>query len=331
MKRIKIWGSNIPYNTGKSKLDDMPVIHKNWTMEDVFNAEDSLYSKNDTLNTMEATDTMVYLDQMLPGNCSMNYDDEPYLEAYPVEGSKYCVLDVPGGAYMFVSMEGEGEDVAKILNEKGVSVFVLRYRTYPYTYNAIAADCQRAIKWLIAHADDYGYDADKISMLGYSAGGNLVANIYHLFMEEDLLPKDYKKDEIDNIKPKIGTLGLVYPKLIFTNESKFLSMIVGLDAMHDEKKKLKAIEKYTLTTKVHDKQVPTFLVNATNDDLIPCEDILAYAMQLHKHNVPFEMHNYSRGAHGFGGCMRQHPNWPIDTDGVESWMEHYVLWLNKSL
>lgn len=331
VEKIKIWGNDIPYNTGKSKLDDMPLIHKNWTMEDVFKSEDNLFNKNDILNNMEATDTMVYLEQMMSGNCSMNYDDVPYLDAYPVEGAKYCVLDVPGGAYISVSMDNEGEDVAKRLNEQGVSVFVLRYRTYPYTYPVMFADCQRAIKWLMSHADDYGYDADKISMIGYSAGGNLVASTYHLFMEEDLLPEDYKRDDIDNIKAKVATLGLVYPKLMFTNASKFLTMIVGFDAMHDANKKSEAIEKYTLTTKVSYGQVPTFLVNATNDELISSEDILEYAMQLHKHNVPFEMHNYSRGGHGFGGCVRQNPAWPLDTDGVESWMQHYALWLSKHL
>lgn len=331
MEKIKIWGDNIPYNTGKSKLDDMPVIHKDWTMQQIFQSPDSMFNKNDVLNSMEATDTMVYLQEMLLGKCNMNYDDIPYLDAYPVEGAKYCVLDVPGGAYMSVSMDNEGEDVAKTLNEQGISVFVLRYRTYPYGYPVAFADCQRALKWLIGHAENYGYDADKISMLGYSAGGNLVASTYHLFMEEDLLPDDYKKDDIDKISAKAATLGLIYPKLMFTNASKFLTMIVGFDAMHDDKKKAEAIQKYTLTTKVHDAQIPTFLVNATNDDLIPSEDILEYAMQLHKHNVPFEMHNYSRGGHGFGGCVRQDPAWPLDTDGLESWMHHYSLWLSKNL
>jgi acetyl esterase/lipase len=331
MEKIEIWGENIPYNTGKSKLDDMPVIHKEWTMKQIFESPDSMFNKNDVLNSMEATDTMVYLQEMLPGKCNMNYDDIPYLDAYPVKGSKYCVLDVPGGAYMSVSMDNEGEDVAKTLNEQGISVFVLRYRTYPYRYPVAFADCQRALKWLIAHAEDYGYDADKISMLGYSAGGNLVASTYHLFMEEDLLPNDYKKDDVDKISAKVATLGLIYPKLIFTNASKFLTMIVGFDTMNDDKKKAEAIEKYTLTTKVQDTQVPTFLVNATNDDLIPSEDILEYAMRLHKHKVPFEMHNYSRGGHGFGGCVRQDPAWPLDTDGLESWMQHYALWLSKNL
>ena len=332
MGKINIWGSNVPFNTGKSKFDDMPVVHKDWKIEDVFKSPNNLFNTNDTLSSMETIDTMFYLEEVLKGRSSSNYDDVPYLEAYIVEGSKYCVLDVPGGGYMTVSMDNEGEDVAKVLNEKGISVFVLRYRTYPYLYPVMFADCQRAIKWLIAHADDYGYDKDKISMIGYSAGGNLAATTYHLFMEEGLLPENYERDEIDYIKPKIGTLGLVYPKLMFTNASKFLTMVIGFKDMQDEKKKLEAIEKYTLTTKVSNNQVPTFLLNASNDDLIASEDILEYAMQLHKHNVPFEMHNYGRGGHGFGGCvkLRQNPAWPQDIEGLETWLDHYAMWMKKS-
>jgi len=65
------------------------------------------------------------------------------------------------------------------------------------------ADCQRAIKWLIANREDYGYEEDKISMIGYSAGGNLVGSTYHLFLTEDLLPESYERDEIDKIIEEI--------------------------------------------------------------------------------------------------------------------------------
>ena len=329
-ERIGIWGEHIPFNTGKSKLEDMPVIHKDWTMQDIFTAPDNLFDKVEYVKNMEATDTMVYLTEMVPGNCSMNYEDEPYLVAYPVEGAKYCVLDVPGGAYLSVSMDNEGEVVAKRLNAQGISVFVLRYRTYPYKFPSMFTDCQRAIRWLIAHAKDYGYDPEKISMIGYSAGGNLVGSTYHLFLNEDLFPVDYEKDEIDKITAKVATLGLVYPKTMFTNSSKLMIPVLGLDVIHDDAKRAEAIEKYTLNTKVKPGQVPTFLVNATDDDLIPSEDILDYAMRLHKAGVPFEMHNYSRGGHGFGGCQDKNPMFPADLEGVDTWMDHYAMWLKKN-
>ena len=330
MTRYNIWGENIPYNTGKSKLDDMPGIHKEWTPVDIFTHPDNLFNPKDSMDSMDATHTMVYQEQIATGNLSENYDDVPYLEAYVVEGSKYCVLDAPGGAYIMVSMENEGQHVAERLNELGISVFVLRYRTYPYKTPVAFADCQRAIKWLIAHAEEFGYDADKISMIGYSAGGNLVGTTYHNFLNADILPADYEKDAIDEIEAKVATLGMVYPKTMFTNASKLLYGVVEFDVMQNPETKAKAIEEYTLNTKIAPGQVPTFLVNATNDDLISSEDILDYAMRLSKAKVPFEMHNYGRGGHGFGGCKEVHPMFPADLEGLETWMDLYALWLKKN-
>ncbi len=330
-EKINIWGSVVPYNTGKSKLEDMPVIHKDWTMKDIFMAkENNIFEKDGDMNEADVLDTHVYIEQMATGVCSMNYDDVPYLEAYVVEGSKYCVLDVPGGAYITVSMDNEGTDVAKTLNAQGISVFVLRYRTYPYKAPVMFADCQRAIKWLMANSEKYGYDKDKISMIGYSAGGNLVGTTYNLFMNENLLPSDYVKDDIDNIQPKVVSLGLVYPKLMFTNSSKILAAVTGVEALKDENKRAELIDKYTLHTKINESHVPTFIVNATDDELIPSEDVLTYAVELQKNKVPFEMHLYGRGGHGFGGCLAEpHPMFKKDREGVETWMTLYSIWLKK--
>ena len=70
-----------------------------------------------------------------------------------------------------------------------------------------------------------------MSMIGYSERGNLVVTTYNLFMEEDLLLENYERDEIDNILFKIGTLELLYPKLMFINSSKLNTMDVGFNDM----------------------------------------------------------------------------------------------------
>jgi hypothetical protein len=65
-------GRNIPYKTGKYKYDDMSIILKDWTIEDVFKFLDNLFKTNDTLNSMETIDTMIYLEEMLKGR-SLSY------------------------------------------------------------------------------------------------------------------------------------------------------------------------------------------------------------------------------------------------------------------
>jgi dipeptidyl aminopeptidase/acylaminoacyl peptidase len=45
---------------------------------------------------------------------------------------------------------------------------------------------------------------------------------------------------------------------------------------------------------------PTFLVHTANDSAVPVENSLHFAEALRKVGVPFEMHIYERGPHGFG-------------------------------
>jgi acetyl esterase/lipase len=45
---------------------------------------------------------------------------------------------------------------------------------------------------------------------------------------------------------------------------------------------------------------PTFLVHTANDSAVPVENSLRFAEQLRKLGIPFELHIYERGPHGFG-------------------------------
>jgi acetyl esterase/lipase len=45
---------------------------------------------------------------------------------------------------------------------------------------------------------------------------------------------------------------------------------------------------------------PTFLIHTMNDSAVPVENSLAFVMALRKAGVPFELHLYERGPHGFG-------------------------------
>ena len=112
--------------------------------------------------------------------------------------TRAAVIVVPGGGFQFVSMDNEGYPIADWLAERGVAAFVLKYRTmetpatqegYIAHMNALwnpqpgdtpidvtqgipfaVADAQAALGIVQANAEDWGFDADKIGMLGFSAG-----------------------------------------------------------------------------------------------------------------------------------------------------------------
>ena len=90
---------------------------------------------------------------------------------------------MPGGGHKLLVWTNEGTKVATALNRMGVTAFVLKYRLAnepgsPYSVEGDAADdARRAIRWVRAHAADYGIDPARVGAMGFSAGGELVSLI----------------------------------------------------------------------------------------------------------------------------------------------------------
>ncbi|MEL6414824.1 MAG: alpha/beta hydrolase [Pseudomonadota bacterium] len=112
--------------------------------------------------------------------------------------TRAAVIVIPGGGFQFVSMDNEGYPIANWLAERGIAAFVLKYRTMETPTTAeefgafmsalwapqpgdaqvdvtqgipfAVADAQTALEMVRAKSDEWGYDADNIGMLGFSAG-----------------------------------------------------------------------------------------------------------------------------------------------------------------
>lgn len=99
----------------------------------------------------------------------------------PRRANGAAIIIIPGGGHRMLVVQNEGMLPAKALNRYGITAFVLKYRlarepgsTYTIEGDA-AADARQAIRWLRAHAGDYGIDAHRIGIMGFSAGGELVS------------------------------------------------------------------------------------------------------------------------------------------------------------
>jgi acetyl esterase/lipase len=93
-----------------------------------------------------------------------------------VSGS--AVVVVPGGSYEHLSLDHEGAQVALWLNDRAVAAFVLHYRIAPrYHYPAPILDGERAMRYVRAHAAEFGIHPDRIGIWGFSAGGHLAASV----------------------------------------------------------------------------------------------------------------------------------------------------------
>src|SRR5262249_13027139 len=99
----------------------------------------------------------------------------------PKEKATGAVVICPGGGHRELWVLHEGEYVAKWLSERGVAAFVLRYRLArgkdsPYKIAQPALqDRQPAGRMVRSRAKEWGVNPSRVGMMGFSAGGEVVA------------------------------------------------------------------------------------------------------------------------------------------------------------
>ncbi len=115
------------------------------------------------------------------------------------------VIVFPGGGYNGLAPH-EGAPIAKWLNAAGFSAGVLNYRVAPYRHPVPFQDAARAVRTVRAHAAEWGVRAEKIGVLGFSAGGHLAATLATQFDAGD--PRGLGPDRAGQFAPGRGGIVL---------------------------------------------------------------------------------------------------------------------------
>jgi acetyl esterase/lipase len=130
----------------------------------------------------------------------------------PARQNGAAVIVIPGGAHKLIVWTSEGVSVAHALNRYGLTAFVLKYRLAreegsPYAIEDAVSDVRRAVRWVRAHAGDYGVDPKRIGIMGFSAGGELVS------LEADNVPKPQSPptDAVDRFSDRPDFQVLIFP------------------------------------------------------------------------------------------------------------------------
>jgi len=208
-----------------------------------------------------------------------------------------AVVVFPGGGYKILAMDLEGTEVCDWLNSVGVTCLLLKYRvpdTGPYPKSPAALqDAQRAMGLARQHAKQWGIDANRIGVLGFSAGGHLAAAISTHYDKRLYDPVD----AADSLSCRPDFAVVIYPGYLALADKNFASnpdIVPTADTP------------------------PTFIVQA-EDDPVHVENALVYFQQLKNTKVPAELHIYAQGGHGYGLRRTALPvtTWP---QGVETWM-----------
>ena len=226
----------------------------------------------------------------------------PTLTVYkPIGGvsSGSAVIICPGGGFMALSIENEGNQAATYLAARGMTAFVLRYRLVPTGDDATEEfgrlmqndrarfdqmvakavpvaieDGMAAVSFVRQHAAEYGVSPDRVGIMGFSAGGGVTTGVaFH-----------YKPES------RPAFLGFIYP-----GGQEFGDAKVPADAP------------------------PMFIAAATDDNLsLPTVSIALYQKWITA-RARAEIHMYARGGHGFGMRARNIP--------TDHWIDRFVDWL----
>jgi len=224
-----------------------------------------------------------------------------------------AVIICPGGGYSVLASGHEGADVAKALNNFGITAFVLKYRLPNDSImkdKSIGSlqDVQRAFQIVRERAAEWNLDTAKIGIMGFSAGGHLAATA----------SVQYSREVIENpkhtsFKPDFSIL--IYPVISFSDN---LTHMGSRDNLIGKNPDEATIKKYSNELQVNTQTPPAFLVHSADDTVVPVGNSIAYYEALIKNKVYSEMLLYPHGGHGYG--MNNKTTEDKWMDNLKNWM-----------
>ncbi len=211
----------------------------------------------------------------------------------------------PGGGFNILAIDLEGTEICDWVTSKGMTCVLLKYRVpksnhywdkeckchitpeFPFALQ----DAQRTIRLVRARANELNINPNKIGVIGFSAGGYLVAQTSNIFE-----PSYNPIDAADSISSRPDYAIALYPGHLCRSGSAF-----------------------DPTIKVTKQTPPTFLLQAWDDPIDKVCNSTVYARALNDAGVATEVHLFAKGGHAFGLRSNNHPisSWP---SLVENWL-----------
>ena len=200
--------------------------------------------------------------------------NEPTITVFKVPGTSKptpAVIICPGGAYSILAYNQEGTEIAAWLNSIGITGIVLKYRV-PGNQDGAFQDIQRAVRLTRNNASEWNISANRLGVMGFSAGGHLCARL-STNADKSTYPR---LDAVDDEKLRPDFVILVYPA--------YLWRVAG---------------KLAADLPVSANTPPTFIVH-TEDDKALVAGSKIYHEALEAAKVAHEFFLCATGGHGYG-------------------------------
>lgn len=220
------------------------------------------------------------------------------MRAHPGRENGSAVIVLPGGSYMGLASILEGREVADWFAARGFTAFVLRYRVgKKYLLPVPLIDARRAVQLVRARARDYHIAPNRITVVGFSAGGHLAA----LSGTQSVPGDPQAEDPIERVSSKPDFLVLGYPWIGAISPNTAHLTYCKLADLLDTPGRCEEMQKaYSPDLFVTRDTPPTFIYHTTTDQTVPVEQALSFYEALIKAGVSAEMHIFAYGPHGSG-------------------------------
>jgi len=249
---------------------------------------------------------------------SWESDPTVYLAVYsePSEGEKRpVVLMLPGGGYE-VCADVEAAPAAERFAAMGYGAFLLHYSAKyrslgrreqepnPHTrFPEPLLEVGAAMQYIASHEEEWGLDAERIILAGFSAGGHLACCYMNLWQELKL--------------PKPVLCIPVYAAVDLPAQSLMMTGVFAGDEPDEAE-----LARYTPADTVGPQTPPCFIVHSVTDPIVPVRQSVGLAQALDAAGVPYELHLFGCGAHAYGAGEGQRVGvWP---ELADSFIRHIL-------
>lgn len=231
------------------------------------------------------------------------------------------IIVFPGGSFDHLALR-EGEPVALAYASRGFDAAVVSYNltTDPgKIYPDASLSGLTALKYFRDNSQRLGIDPQKITTIGFSAGGHVVSAM-NVMAESRKWQKEFNFKH-DEVAPNATILG--YPLIDITK--------IGFSLNEEDKSKMPTeTELLNTAAGVTDQTPPTFIFQTDDDPTVLIDNSLEYLMALRKHKIAFEAHLFDRGGHGYSlglpELVTKNCAWQLNPH-VAHWFNLSIEWL----
>jgi len=262
--------------------------------------------------------------ELIPGR------SEVTLEYFGIDDrseAKDAILVIPGGGYGVVCSDREGYPIAQAYMMQEMNAFVLHYSVGGKIEEAIDPLYQASLAMvhIRENAEKYNINANRVFVVGFSAGGHLAGSLATLWNRADV------QEKLGENKGKNRPAGAVLCYAVTLGHSTAGSAITFKNLLKDKIGDANVVDSFSLEKNVGPHTAPAFLMHTFDDAVVPLDNALKLALAYKEAEIPFEMHIYPHGPHGM--ALANKVTWAGNPDfinaSVARWVSDSVIWMRS--